>query len=116
MGAVANALAAATNDAQVVYGSYWLGGSVERSTNGGATWRSAGLKSESVTAFAFGPPNTVYAATLLDGVFKNGDAGANWRSVGLKGKDLWALAVARSGRVLYAGDSDGGVYRLQIGG
>jgi photosystem II stability/assembly factor-like uncharacterized protein len=98
---------------------------VFKSTDGGVLWRYVGLKSPrpvlygypatlGVWDFAFGP-KTVYAATD-GGVFRSTNEGKTWQLVGAGGSQVDAVAVSASGRVLYAGTSGGGVYRLRLGG
>jgi photosystem II stability/assembly factor-like uncharacterized protein len=69
---------------------------VFRSTDGGASWISAGLTNLSVYALAINPlsSNTLYAGTG-DGVFRSADGGNNWVAVstGLPQRPVQALAV-----------------------
>ncbi len=72
-----------------------LGGApVFRTTNGGDTWvgLSAGLRASGILTFAIdsAAPQTVYAGTYLEGVFKSSDAGATWLAAG---------ACSRAGQV-----------------
>ncbi|MEQ9038827.1 MAG: hypothetical protein RIE24_10770 [Silicimonas sp.] len=57
-------------------------GGLDRSDDGGRTWRTAsgGLPQTQVTAVAIaaGAPDTVYAAIAEDGLWRSEDAGENW--------------------------------------
>ena len=78
-----------------------LGGSpVFRTTTGGDTWVGLGngLRTVNVFAFAIDPaaPETVYAGSYLEGVFKSTDAGATWLPTGREGegqRQVVSLAV-----------------------
>jgi hypothetical protein len=66
-----------------------------------------------VSALAIDPqtPTTVYAGTE-SGVFRTTDGGSKWRpfSRGLTTPYVTDLAIASTGRVLYAGTLFGGVF------
>jgi photosystem II stability/assembly factor-like uncharacterized protein len=72
----------------LVPGTLWAGrrGEVGRSRDGGQTWEffSAGLPPLDLVALAPDPvdPETLYAGTRQDGVFKSTDAGETWSPVG----------------------------------
>jgi photosystem II stability/assembly factor-like uncharacterized protein len=111
----------------LVAGTLWAGqGSlVMRSRDGGATWQSFSIdlpSGESVVALAPDPvdPETVYAATRQNGIFKSTDAGETWSQAG-----LWPSGVLYQGGLLvdpgepaivYAGTSSLGVLRLDQSG
>lgn len=61
------------------------GGGLDRSDDGGRTWRAAsgGLSQAQVTALAIaaGAPDTLYAAVAGDGLWRSEDAGENWSFV-----------------------------------
>jgi len=61
------------------------GGGLDRSDDGGRTWRAAsgGLPQPQVTAVAIaaGAPDTVYAAVAGDGLWRSEDAGGSWSFV-----------------------------------
>lgn len=84
------------------------GGGVERSDDGGASWRdvSAGLPDRNVRALAFGLGGL--AVGTSDGVAVSVD-GTTWRPAGLDGYDVSAVAVAANSPqfTLIAG-TDGG--------
>ena len=83
------------------------------------TWNSS---STGMTLFVRGvafdgdDANTVYAGSLLGGVFKSTDRGANWQPSGLLGKIILQVKTdpARSGRVFVA--TSDGVIRSTDGG
>ncbi len=92
-----------------------LGGPAEA-----ARWATYGPEGNDVTALAVDPvrPETVYAGTVLDGVFKTIDGGTTWRPVnaGLTNPVIFALAVhPTSSGVLYAATNDT-VFRTSDGG
>ena len=106
---------------------------VIKSTDGGASWRPAnsGLPrlrvkeptgkwityTVGVTTLVIDPahPTTLYAAPYGRGIFRSTDAGNSWQSLnaGLSVLDVRALALAATGRMLYAGTSGGGVVSLR---
>jgi photosystem II stability/assembly factor-like uncharacterized protein len=95
---------------------------VVRSRDGGATFTdvSAGLPASEVQALAVAPgaPDTVWAGTAADGVWKSTDGGASWAPAGveLEGLAVTALlAPGVSGRV-YAAVRDGRIFRSGDGG
>jgi hypothetical protein len=61
------------------------GGGLDRTEDGGRTWRAAsgGLPQAQVTALAIaaGAPDTVYAALAGDGLWRSEDAGTSWSFV-----------------------------------
>ena len=101
--------------ATVYAGTYYHG--VFKSTDGGRSWQAvnAGLPRGQVFvhALAIDPRRTatVYAATDR-GFLRSTDGGGTWRpfSRGLTNLDVTAIAIASTGRVLYAGTRGGGVF------
>ncbi len=97
---------------------------VYKSEDGGATWRDSNDSSTSaanVMALAVHPQdhNTVYAATLIGGIFKTTNGGQSWQAVnqGLAVMDVRALAIdPRNPLVVYAGTERGGIYKTADGG
>jgi photosystem II stability/assembly factor-like uncharacterized protein len=102
------------------------GGTVMKSTDGGATWFpiTVGLGSDlefhTILLDRF-DPNIVYLATQSDGVFISRDGGATWSSWN---EGLWnrvtgsdhhfvkdILQLSADGRLLYLGTSGSGVWR-----
>ena len=89
---------------------------VLKSTDGGTTWRSAGLTRTPVSALASRPrePATLYAGTDA-GLFKSTDAGASWQAL-LADVRVEALAIDPQRRqTVYAG-TDRGVFWTADGG
>lgn len=90
-------------------------------------WISLGPDGGVVTAFAIDPSDasTIYAATLVGGVFKSTDAGASWKvaSVGLDSLQVNSLAIdPMSPSTLYAATTErganpsGGIFKSFDGG
>ncbi len=111
---------------QVVAG----GSSVQVSTDGGQTFRTAdtgGLPLR-VSDLVVSPtaPNTLYAATTSyaanglpqggRGVLRSTDGGQTWLNVsgGLDNRDVASLAISPDGQWLFAGTVQGGVHRLRL--
>ena len=99
------------------------GNALSLTTDGGNTWTggATGLRTIGVTALAFDPadPGTMYAGTMIEGVFKTTNGGATWTRTG-PGLPFWltieALAVSGgSPAALYAA-TQGGLYRSLDGG
>src|SRR5262249_36691065 len=65
---------------------------------GTGVWTRSGLQGEFITSLVIDPqnPNTLYAGTSDDGIFKSTDAGANWSAVniGLAPNDVGVLCLA----------------------
>jgi photosystem II stability/assembly factor-like uncharacterized protein len=60
----------------------------------------------------------VYLSVGQYGVYRSSDGGNNWDQIvdGLNVKDVSSLAISDDGKILYAGTTGGGVYRLVMGG
>ena len=89
---------------------------VLKSTDGGTTWRSTGLRRGDVSALVVDPeaPATLYAGTDA-GLFKSTDAGASWQAL-LVDVRVAALAIDPQQRqTVYAG-TDRGVFWTADGG
>jgi len=116
-GAVVVVLAAAPSDPKRVYAGLLNDRTVYRTTNGGASWQRAALlppappsagNRDRVTSLAVSPssPGTVWAGTLLTGLFRTADSGAHWTAAGLPPQvtSVPAVAIAPSSpRTVYAG-------------
>ena len=81
---------------------------VLKSTDGGETWRNAGLTDTAVMILAIDPqtPTTLYAGTDGKSVVKSSDGGASWRPAreGLSVESVHALAIdPQKPTTLYAG-------------
>ena len=99
-----------------------LGGyPVFRTTNGGDTWTGQrnGIRTFAVASFAFDPasPDTLYAGTQFEGVFKTIDGGSTWAATGeLPPLPVYSLAVESGpAATVYAG-THFGVFRSVDGG
>ena len=98
-----------------------LGGyPIFRTTNSGDTWTGQrnGIRTFGITTFAFDPaaPDTVYAGTQFEGVFKTTDGGSTWAATGaLPPLPVYSLAVDSGSGIVYAG-THVGVYRSVDGG
>jgi hypothetical protein len=91
-----------------------LGGSAAfHSTDGGQSWStsSTGLKASGVVAFGFDPSqaDTVFAATLRDGVFRTLNGGTTWTRTSLPLQQYVGAFAVQGGAVFAAADM--GVYR-----
>jgi photosystem II stability/assembly factor-like uncharacterized protein len=111
------AMAFAPSDPNIVY--IGTGGAgVYKSTNGGNSWASTGLKDQKVWGIAIHPnnPNILYAATDQAGAIKASlDGGASWQDVDLPGLTVYTLVIPPAqANILLAGTSDG-VYQLSGG-
>jgi len=96
-------------DPSIVYAA---GDGLERSVDGGHTWREVdnGLVSTFVDALVLAPdtPKTLYSAA--GDVFKSTDGGRSWQSSGvLAKKNVGRLAIA--GSAIYAGTTGSGIFR-----
>jgi photosystem II stability/assembly factor-like uncharacterized protein len=118
-GATVQALAFAPSDPSIVYAGL-AGGGVQRSADGGRTWRPAsfGLGNPLVNALAVDPTDadTVYAGTQV-GFFRSVDGGKHWQtSSPVNGLKVHAIAVHPAHpHVLYIGTAMG-IYRSANGG
>jgi|HubBroStandDraft_3_1064219.scaffolds.fasta_scaffold17186_3 photosystem II stability/assembly factor-like uncharacterized protein len=114
-GATVRALVFAPSRPSVVYAGL-AGGGVQRSDDGGQTWRPAsgpGLGDPDVNSLAVDPthPDVVYAATAL-GHFFSRDGGQSWRaSTPVEVRQCHAVVVdPAQPRVVFLG-TDKGIYR-----
>jgi photosystem II stability/assembly factor-like uncharacterized protein len=102
----------------VLAGSEW---GVYRTTNGGRSWAFSGLAGRTQESFAFTRRNRnlVFAAGT-DGIFRSSDGGKTWRLRVAPPEDHqwgWGVAIAPSNaRVVYAGTTDGTIWRSLDGG
>jgi photosystem II stability/assembly factor-like uncharacterized protein len=98
-----------------------LGGHpVYRTTDGNQTWPGvgSGLRAGSVRAFAIDPvnPQTLYAGTQADGVFKSSDGGSTWTATSAEVPPFAvnAMVVDSAGTVFVGNDA--GLFRSRDGG
>ena len=90
-----------------------------KTTDGGANWSLIGSFSPQTISINPLDPNTLYAGTWGDGVFKSTDGGDHWISAntGLTDEVVIALAISPvDPNVIYAGTWNGGVFMSQYGG
>lgn len=78
-------------DSRTLYAGTWpafypdkgpVGGGVFKSTNGGRTWKPAGLARRLVSAVAVDPQASTTVYAVAGGIFKSTDAGRTWRKSG----------------------------------
>jgi photosystem II stability/assembly factor-like uncharacterized protein len=91
------------------------------STDGGATWVSAGLDSVVVSDILFNPqaPDTIYVGTDSSGVFRSRDGGTTWVQVnnGLGSLRISGMAIhPTQPDTLYSVTLDMGLFRSTDGG
>ena len=121
------ALAVDRHDPDTVYAATWEKG-VFKTTDGGASWRSIGLRAVSPLVLDPRDPETIYAGAVgaatgttsilhASGVFKSSDGGASWHPVGLRGTNVAALALdPQHPKTVYAGTDGKGVVKSTDGG
>jgi len=72
----------------------------------------------SIRSIVIDPNNTqiIYAADFYLGIYMSTDGGESWTPIneGLSTKAVFAMALSADGRVLYAGTSGEGVFRLEL--
>src|SRR5439155_11460326 len=101
-----------------------MGGSVFKSSDGGASWSAAqnGLAGVYVNTLVIDPgDHSILYAASMNGLFKSTDAGANWRIVPGGVADIFDLVIAASNpRIMYASaygsDYDTMVFKSEDGG
>ena len=120
-------LAVDRHDPDTVYAATWEKG-VFKTTDGGASWRSIGLRAVSPLVLDPRDPETIYAGAVgaatgptsilhASGVFKSSDGGASWHPVGLRGTNVAALALdPQHPKTVYAGTDGKGVVKSTDGG
>lgn len=112
-----NGLAVSPADPRVVLAAGFTG--IWRSADGGATWKKTldqGRSQPEMTGLAFDPsrPSVAWATSDNDGspagVFRSSDGGASWKPANLglnPNARVRGVAVARDGKSVWAGSSDG---------
>ena len=115
------ALVADPRSSAVFYGavSFWQGGYVVRTQDGGATWQSFRLPLRAnPSSLVIDPsrPTTLYAGTDK-GVFRSADSGASWTRLadGLGNEAISSLVIDATGGSLHAGTA-GGVFDIHLQG
>jgi len=93
------------------------GGGIHKSSDGGATWSTLGLTTNSIDAIGFDPNNSANIYAIGNGqVFQSTNTGASWttlaQAVGVSG----SLAIASTNpSTVYAGSSAGLIYSTNGG-
>jgi photosystem II stability/assembly factor-like uncharacterized protein len=113
--AIVTAIVVDPRNSNLLFASTWTreqrgeGGGIYRSSDGGRTWRDAGLASHAVRALVAAPsdPDTLVAGAL-DGVFRSRDAGKNWEMITPANdpelRNFDSLAIdPRDPEIIYAG-------------
>lgn len=120
-----DAVAVSPADSKVVLAAGFT--ALWRSADAGATWKKIldqKLQQPEMTGLAFDPatPANVWASSDSDGhpagVFRSTDAGATWKPANAGFSSItrvWGVAVARDGKIVWAGSSTG-LYRSGDGG
>jgi photosystem II stability/assembly factor-like uncharacterized protein len=94
---------------------YALSSPMSKSTDGGSTWTvvGSGLPSGAAAAAVMDPanPSTLYAVTLISGVYKSTDGALTWSAMndGLTDLTAFSITISSSGRSLHVG-TDSGVF------
>jgi photosystem II stability/assembly factor-like uncharacterized protein len=113
------ALAVDPRDPETVYAGTLEEG-LFKTTNGGASWRSVGLRGVSTLVLDPRDPETIYAGAEGGGppqIFKSTDGGSSWSAVGLQGKNVkWLSLNPEDTDIVYAGTFEHGVFRSRDGG
>ena len=125
-----SAVAVAPSDSKVIY----VGGRpLQRSSDGGRTWRETPViraketgQAEDVVGLIIDPGNSdhVWAALRNEGVFETNDGGNSWLDIGLDGRPINWLAADNGGVLsrspdtltLYAGVIEDGISRRTVRG
>jgi photosystem II stability/assembly factor-like uncharacterized protein len=100
----------------IIYAAFQaLGSSIstlglQKSTDGGATWRSLGLKLDGIGDIAIDPVlnNRVFAVSFDKGIYRSQNGGASWAYAGLKSKS--------PGRIVFDPSAPGRIYAATVGG
>jgi photosystem II stability/assembly factor-like uncharacterized protein len=119
------ALAIDQTNQDVVYAATWEGGLLKTS-DGGGSWQSIGLKALQTVVVDPANSEVVYAgaagaalrgAWSNSGVLKSSDGGATWHSAGLHGMNVEALTLdPQDPETLYASTYGRGIFKTEDGG
>ena len=111
-------LAINPNNPNIIFAGAWQGG-IFKSTDGGETWKACGIgmsPEASILSIVVDPTNsqTIYAGDLYSGVYISIDGGETWYPIndGLSTRAVTCMAISSDGKVLYAGTSGEGVFKL----
>ena len=100
-----------TSDDVLFAGTYGAG--VFRSFNHGTNWSNVnvGLSAQFIYAITVDAGDNVFVSSWAGGVFVSSDKGDTWNSLGLGGFGVSSLLVNPNSSALYAGTSDGAIYK-----
>jgi len=108
------------NNPDIIFAGVWQGG-IFKSTDGGETWGACGIgmsPEASILSIVIDPTNskTIYAGDLHSGVYMSIDSGETWYPINdsLSTRAVTCMAVSADGKVLYAGTSGEGVFKLAL--
>ncbi len=91
---------------------------IQISQDNGATFSASNTgMSLFIRSVAIAPqqPATLYAASLVEGMFRSDDGGSHWRQIGLRGRNIFDVQVGGNPDIAYAATSRG-VARTNDGG
>lgn len=117
-----SALAVAPSEPNTLY---LAGRPALRSRDRGATWAAIPViageeprQIEDAVGVVVDPADPAHVwFARRDGVFESRDAGGSWQAIGLAGREIrWLASDAGPATTLYAGVTDGGIYRRHEGG
>ncbi|MBU2491897.1 MAG: choice-of-anchor A family protein [Bacteroidetes bacterium] len=100
----------------VIYaGTY--GDGVYSSSDFGDTWQKAanGLPVQYVYSITVDAGDNVYISSWANGVYSTSNNGLSWNSFGMAGYGVSSLMVNPASTTLYAGTSDGAIFKVQPG-
>lgn len=84
----------------------------------GAAYSAASIPWVIITSIAIDPsnPNRIFASDCFFGVYYSLDGGDNWLTLneGLQQRIIYDVLISDDGKVLYAGSSGNGVYRMLL--
>jgi len=113
-------LAIDPNNPNIIFAGAWQGG-IFKSTDGGETWMACGIgmsPEASILSVVIDPTNsqTIYAGDIFSGVYMSIDGGETWYPIndGLSTRAVTCMAISSDGKVLYAGTSGEGVFKLAL--
>ena len=108
------ALGITSND-EIYAGTY--GDGVYTSADLGDTWEKVenGLPVNYVYAITVDAGDNVYISSWANGVYSTSDNGLSWNSFGMAGYGVSSLMVNPASTTLYAGTSDGTIFKVQPG-
>lgn len=104
-----------TSQDEIYAGTY--GDGVYASTDFGGTWNKVanGLPVQYVYAITVDAGDNIYISSWANGVYSTSDNGLSWNSFGMAGYGVSSLMVNPASTTLYAGTSDGTIYKVQPG-